>query len=157
MAESGPIRPTDHEARALARDLIDKARFAALGVLDPQTGHPMVSRVAVAGFVTLISELSHHTQALKADPRCSLLIGEPGAKGNPLTHPRITLQGEASFVQVGSEAHIALRTHWLSVHPKAKLYIDFGDFGFVRFQTTRALLNGGFGKAFVLTPDDLDG
>lgn len=159
MSETGPIRPTDDEARALARDLLQTARIAALGVLDPDTKHPMVTRIAVAedahGLITLISDLSHHTRALKVSPACSLLLGEPGDKGDPLTHPRLTLQADAAFVPRGSEAHGALRTHWLETHPKAKLYIDFGDFAFVRFQTAKAFLNGGFGKAYVLAPEDL--
>ena len=42
------IRPTDDEARTLARTLLDTARFAALGVLLPDTGAPMVTRIALA-------------------------------------------------------------------------------------------------------------
>ncbi|MEC7669756.1 MAG: pyridoxamine 5-phosphate oxidase, partial [Pseudomonadota bacterium] len=45
--EKNPINPTDDDARGLARDLIGAARFGALGVIDPATGIPMVSRVAV--------------------------------------------------------------------------------------------------------------
>ena len=79
-----PIRPTDAEARNLARDLIATARFAALAVLDPDTGAPMVTRIAlVPGTdgvpLTLISTLSAHTSALAADPRCSLLIVDSGS------------------------------------------------------------------------------
>lgn len=155
-----PIRPTDDEARALARRLIDAARFGALGVLDQNTGAPLVSRIAVARDgsgqpLTLISDLSHHTKALRACPTASLLLGEPGAKGDPLTHPRITLQTRAAFVPQGSADHLALRALYLAQHPKAQLYIDFGDFHLVRLAVTTAFLNGGFGKAFTLTAADL--
>lgn len=155
-----PIRDTDDEARALARSLIDNARFGALGVRDPETGAPMVSRIAVATSpegapLTLISDLSHHTKALKADPVCSLLVGEPGEKGDPLTHPRITLQCRARFVRHGDERHAALRAHYLAQHPKSALYIDFADFSFALLTVEDAHLNGGFGKAFRLTPADL--
>jgi len=51
--------------------------------------------------------------------------------------------------------HAALRDQWLATHPKAKLYVDFGDFGFVRLRPLSAFLNGGFGRAMRLTPDDL--
>lgn len=120
----------------------------------------MVTRIAFATDpdgkpITLISDLSHHTAALRSDPTCSLLVGEPGEKGDPLTHPRLTIQATAEFVDRGSEEHVGLRGAYLSQHPKAKLYIDFADFGFVRFRPTGAYLNGGFGKAFVLTPLDL--
>lgn len=155
-----PIRPTDDEARNLARALIDAARFGALGVLDPVSGAPLVSRIAVgrdaAGQpLTLISDLSHHTKALRANPTASLLLGEPGAKGDPLTHPRITLQARAAFVPHGSNDHTSLRALYLAQHPKAQLYIDFGDFHLVRLAVTTAFLNAGFGKAFTLTAADL--
>ena len=45
MARTDPIRPTDDEARALARTLLDKAPFAALGVL--VEGAPLVTRIAL--------------------------------------------------------------------------------------------------------------
>ncbi|WP_425092645.1 HugZ family protein [Tropicimonas sp. S265A] len=160
MPETSPIRPTDDEARALARELISKARFGALGVLEPQTDMPMVSRISVSTTaqgipLSLISDLSHHTQALKADARCSLLVGEPGSKGDPLTHPRITLQCEARFITRTDDTFATLRARYLSSHPKAQLYIDFADFNFVELRPGVAHLNGGFGKAFTLTPSDL--
>jgi len=162
MAEKkvDPIRETDDEARALARSLVDGASFGALGVIDPATGAPMVSRVAVgtteAGApLSLVSDLSHHTVALKASPVCSLLVGEPGERGDPLTHPRLTLQCRARFVRHGEDGHAELRSRWLALHPKAQLYVDFGDFGFALFDVTDAHLNGGFGKAYRLNPGDL--
>ena len=160
MRKNDPIRPTDDDARALARQLIDDARFGALAVIDPESGAPSVTRVAVGtdpkgNPVTLISTLSSHTVALQANPRCSLLLGEPEGKGDPLTHPRITLYCTAKFLQRDSTAHAALRTHYLTSHPKAKLYIDFADFSFVRFEVNGARLNGGFGKAFRLTAADV--
>lgn len=154
-----PIRATDDEARALARSLIDTATYGALGVHDPETDAPIVSRVATGANkdgipVTLISDLSRHTQALKVDPVCSLLVGEPEPRGDPLTHPRVTLQAVAEFVARGTSEHDELRVLWLKQHPKSKLYVDFADFGFVRFKVTKAYLNGGFGRAYVLAPQD---
>ena len=101
--------------------------------------------------VILVSDLSHHTKALRADPRCSLLLGEPGPKGDPLTHPRVTLHSDAARVERGSPAHARLREAWLAAHPKAGLYVDFSDFAFWRLTPVRASLNGGFGKAYELT------
>lgn len=153
-----PIRPTDDEARGLAQELLAAARFGALGVL--LDGTPMVTRVAVArddtGLpMTLISTLSQHTRALQADPVCSLLVGEPGQKGDPLTHPRLTVQARAAFVDRPSAEHDALRALYLDQIPKAALYIDFGDFSLVRLNPTAAFLNGGFGRAYHLSRDDL--
>ena len=160
MEDPSPIRPTDDEARALARSLITGARFAALAVLTPGTGAPAVTRIALgldaASLpLTLISQLSAHTRALHANPRAGLLVGEPGPKGDPLTHPRLSLDTRAEFVDRASPDHATLRALWLASHPKAKLYIDFADFSFVRLRPLGAALNGGFGRAFLLTPEDL--
>ncbi len=155
-----PIRPTDDEARALARSLLADARHAALGTLDPATGAPFVSRIALGQTpeglpLTLISTLAQHTRALVADPRASLLVGEPGPKGDPLTHPRLTVQARVRFVGRQDADHAILRTHYLATHPKATLYVDFVDFAFVVFAVEAASLNGGFGKAYSLTAADL--
>lgn len=160
MAETAPIRPTDDEARALARRLLASARVAALGTLDPATGAPTVTRIGLGltpeGLpMTLVSDLSAHTRALRANPAASLLVGEPGPRGDPLTHPRLTLSARARFVGRDTPEHAALRTHYLASHPKAKLYADFADFSFLCFDVTAASLNGGFGKAYDLTPADL--
>jgi heme iron utilization protein len=153
--KTDPIRPTDDAARSLARGLIAQARFAALGVIDPDTHAPMVTRIAlVPGLdgapLTLISGLSAHTAALAANPACSLLIAEPGGKGDPLTHARLTLQARAEPADKG-----ALRAHYLSLYPKAQLYYDFEDFTLIRFAPRAGFLNGGFGKAYRLSPGDL--
>lgn len=154
-----PIRPTDDEARALARLLLTSATTAALAVLD-ETGAPRVSRIAFATAedgspLSLVSSLSAHTGALRADPRCSLLLGEPKGRGDPLNHARLTLAAMARFVAPGSPEHGALAARFLESHPKARLYIGFADFAFVRFSVSRGDLNGGFGKAFTLTPADM--
>ena len=146
------MRPVDDEARALARGLLAEARFGALAVL--KDGAPFVTRIALGGageVVSLVSTLSQHTAALQSAPQCSLLLGEPGPKGDPLTHPRLTLQARAEFI--GKDE--ALRAQWLEIHPKAKLYIDFGDFLFIRFRVEAGLLNGGFGYACALGPVDM--
>ena len=159
MPKQDPIRPTDDEARTLARSLIDGATYGAIGVLDPESQTPMVTRIAIGTDtdgtpVTLVSDLSAHTRALKANAACSLLLGEPGDKGDPLIHPRLTLQCHARFLHHADDGHAALRAHYLASHPKAKLYVDFGDFAFVRFTIVSALLNGGFGQAFRLSESD---
>ncbi|MEL7115223.1 MAG: pyridoxamine 5'-phosphate oxidase family protein [Pseudomonadota bacterium] len=160
MPETSPFRETDDDARALARQLIDGATYAALAITDADEAVPSVTRIALAtdpegAPLSLISTLSSHTAALDRDPVCALLVGEPGPTGDPLTHPRITLHARADILARDSEDHPMLREYYLAQRPKAKLYIDFGDFRLVRFAVTTALLNGGFGKAFKLSADDL--
>lgn len=153
-----PVQPADDAARQLARALM-AANHAALATLDP-SGAPAISRVAFGlcphGLpLTLISSLAAHFAQLQDDPRCSLMVGEVGAKGDPLTHPRLMIRAHAAFVAADAPDRPALRAHWLKGHPKAALYVDFADFAFVRFSPESALLNGGFGRAFRLTPTDL--
>lgn len=152
------IRDTDDDARRQARILLRGARFAAIGVIEPETGFPFVSRVLLGtdidgAAVILVSNLSAHTTALLADPRASLLTGEP-AKGDPLAHPRLTLQCLAESVERDSPVHARLRGRFLARHPKSQLYIDFPDFRFFRLTPERASLNGGFGRAYHLGKED---
>jgi putative heme iron utilization protein len=161
MAERpDPVQPADAAACAQARNLLAGARFGALAFTDAETGTPGISRIALGldaagGPVTLISSLSAHHAALRQSPLAALLVGEPGPKGDPLTHPRLMIRVEARFVDRAGADHAALRDGWLATHPKAKLYVDFGDFGFVRLMPLSAFLNGGFGRAVRLAPDDL--
>lgn len=152
MEKRDPINPTTDDARALAQDLMRDARFGALATQG--TPAPLVTRVAVlcdAGAPhLLVSDLSAHTGALLADANCSLLLGEPGGKGDPLTYPRITLIATAAQ---GDKT--GFRATWLAAHPKSQLYYDFADFRLFRLTVTEAHLNGGFGKAFRLTAKDL--
>ncbi|NBN63349.1 HugZ family pyridoxamine 5'-phosphate oxidase [Pannonibacter tanglangensis] len=153
------LQDTDDAARRQAKGLMRLARHGALAVLEPETGHPMSSRVAVVCDldgtpVMLASSLSGHSAGLAADPRCSLLLGEPG-KGDPLAHPRITLLCRARKLERETGEHARLRRRYLARHPKAELYVDFPDFAFYRLEIERASLNGGFGKAFAPTREDL--
>lgn len=157
--QDNPIRDTSAQAIRLAKTILRSAKFGALAVIEPTTKDPFVSRVAVATAMNgapliLVSSLSTHTQALRADSRCSLLLGEP-AKGDPLAHPRVTLQCEAEFLDRDTKAGQAARERYLRRNPKGKLYADFGDFSFVKLNPKRASLNGGFGQAFRLTDTDL--
>lgn len=147
-----PVRPATDEAFDIARALLG-ASHAALAYTDPETKTPGISRIAFGravdgGFVTLISSLAPHFAALRASADCAVMLGEPGPKGDPLTHPRLMIRAKAEFVDPAAPDRPALREQWLQDHPKAKLYVDFADFAFVRLHPQSALLNGGFAKAF---------
>ncbi|MXQ09112.1 pyridoxamine 5-phosphate oxidase [Alphaproteobacteria bacterium GH1-50] len=152
MTKKDPIRPTDDEARALARRLLTEARHGALATL--RDGQPHVTRVALAidgaDLLTLVSDLAPHTAAIRNHPQVSILLGEPG-RGDPLAHPRMTVMATAEFADKQS-----LKDTYLKGHPKAALYVDFADFHIVRLKVTAAELNGGFGKAYRLTKEELN-
>jgi len=152
------LQMVDGEVRRRVGAMVRTARHAALACLEPETGTPMASRIGLATDVTgapvfLTSALTAHTGALLADPRCALLVGEPG-KGDPLAHPRVSLTGQAEQVPRGW-ARDQVRWRYLARHPKAGLYADFGDFSFWRVRVERASFNGGFGKAYRMQADDL--
>ena len=56
--------------------------------------------------------------------------------------------------RTGAE-HARLRKSHLAHYPKAELYVDFGDFSFFTLEPQSASLNGGFGKAYELTKDEI--
>lgn len=153
------LQPTDAEAIRLARTLLRSARYGALATIDPATGSPLATRVATAtdidgAPIILVSALSAHTRALEAEPRCSLLIGEPG-KGDPLAHPRISITCRARRIQRGTADHQRISRRYLNRQPKAALYADFADFSYFRLQPGAASLNGGFARAYALEAADL--
>ena len=155
-----PVQTANESAREAAKHLLRNSRFGTIATLN-ENGYPFASLISFAldrseiPFV-LVSRLSNHTKHLLADPRCSLLLGEPG-KGDPLAHPRISIQCSAKPVDRNSDEIIILRTLFLARHAKAAIYIDFPDFLFIRLTMMEASLNGGFGKAYRLTALDLGG
>jgi heme iron utilization protein len=159
MPRPDPVRPADPAAITMAQTLLADARHAALAYTDHATRSPGISRIALGLAdgtpVTLISALSAHYTGLTAQPDCAVMVGEPGGRGDPLTHPRLMIQARASFIARHDPTHATLRDQWLRTHPKAKLYIDFADFAFVRLIPQGALLNAGFGQAYRLMPADL--
>lgn len=153
------LRETDQDALRLARILLRSARYAAMAFIAPDSGFPAVSRVLVGTDldgvpVILVSMLSAHTKALALDPRASLLAGEPG-KGDPLAHPRLSVECMAQAVVRGTGMDARIRSRFLARHSKAKLYSDFADFRFFRLVPLSASLNGGFGKAYRIDGDAL--
>ena len=161
MAEQkqDPWRGVDDDARALARRLMRTARFAAIATLNPENGWPQATRVAVAADsaglpLILISNLAAHTPALKANPRCTLLFGEPGS-GDPLAHPRISVAGIAKFIPRASEEEKLPKARFLARNPQAASYAELSDFHLVRIDVDSASLNGGFTKAYRLAVEDV--
>ena len=154
-SRSGPADET-YDAALEARTLLRTVRSGALATLTPD-GDPYASLVSLASLpdgspVLPLSTLAIHTQHLLEDPRCSLLL-DGGGKGDPLTHPRVTLVGRA--VQATPEERAAWRTRFLRRHPKAALYVDFGDFAFWRVELRAARVIGGFGRIHGLAATDL--
>jgi heme iron utilization protein len=142
-----PRQPVDFNPIAVGKMLLRSIRVGALGTLDPANGTPFVTLTSTAtdydgSPIILTSRLSAHTQNLLADQRASLLLAQAG-KGDPLAHPRLTIQVMAEINPLPR-----LRKRFLARHPKAKLYVDFPDFAFFRLKPLGVHLNGGFARAF---------
>lgn len=162
MADPDPVprdprQPADFNPIALGKALLRASRIGTLGTLEPQSGFPFATLTNVATdfdaapFI-LVSRLSTHTQNLLGDERVSLLLSRSGQnaraeKGDPMAHPRLTVQARACLV--ADPAMVArLRRRYLARHPKAQIYVDFPDFAFFRLEPTSIHLNGGFARAF---------
>jgi len=133
-----------------ARDVIRAADRAALATLaragTAEAGAPYASLVLAAldhdaSPLLLVSQLADHTRNLQADGRVSLLFDGTAGLAEPLTGPRVTLQGVAA-----PTADPGLRARFLARHPGAARYADFADFGLWRVTPGRAHLVAGFGR-----------
>ena len=149
------FRDVDAEALERVRALVAEARYAALATLEPETGHPVATRVGLAALadgtpLILVSMLAAHTPALLADPRCSLLIGDVG-RGDPVAHRRVTLFCRAERIARDTPEGEDALARYLASNPKAKLYADLPDFMLFALRVERATYNGGFGKAYRLS------
>src|SRR5271155_4714740 len=105
-ASSGPALPQlpepSHAERV--RTLISLTSVATLSTLSRKhPGFPFGSLMPFAldpagRPIFLISNMAMHTQNLKADPRCSLFVGQALVDGDPLGSSRATLIGVAEPV-----------------------------------------------------------
>ncbi len=131
-----------------ARTLVTKLGTGTLCTMSIEpAGYPYGSFVTFGlddgAPVFLISALAEHTKNLNGDPRCSLLIAEPG-DGDPLARGRVTLIGTAASLSRGEEE--SAREAFLAAHPKAAYYVDFKDFSFWRMPVEAVRYIGGYGR-----------
>lgn len=150
-ASTGPAQPQPPEPSHAerVRTLLSLASVATLSTLSRKhLGFPFGSLMPFAldsggRPIFLISNMAMHTQNLRADPRCSLFVGQAGADGDPLGAARATLVGQAEPV---SEHEISfVREIYLARHENSRYWVDFTDFSFFRFRPIDLYYVGGFG------------
>ena len=150
-ASSGPASPQlaepSHAERI--RTLISLASVGTLSTLSRKhPGFPFGSlmpfAIDLAGRpLFLISNMAMHTQNLKAEPRCSLFVGQANADGDPLGAARATLIGVAEPVPASDLSSV--REIYLARHENSHYWVDFSDFSFFRLQPVDLYYVGGFG------------
>ena len=149
------MKPTpDFDPRRAARTLVREARSGALATLMTGSGDPYCTLVNAATAadgspLLLISRLAVHTKNILADPRVSLMLDERRV-GDPLEGARVMLMGTAHQTDDPSA-----RRRYLERQPEAKMFADFGDFGFYRIELRGAHLVAGFGRIVDLSNADL--
>jgi putative heme iron utilization protein len=138
---------TRHELVELIRD----RGIAALGTL--HAGSPLVSMVLYAASPDLsalfihVSRLAQHTGGLLSNRRVGLLIAEPDRPSrNPLSMARVSIQGDAEPLDVGSPEYAQARAAYIAVHPAAAFNFQLGDFLLIRIKPISARFVAGFGK-----------
>lgn len=145
--------------------LLDRARVGALAV--HEAGHPAVSQVPFvtlrgpARVFALVSELSSHTAALRADPRCGFLVSDPPMVDDPRSNhalTRLSLKCTAEFVSRDEALALGVTERYRARYPIADTLLGLKDFHFVAL---RPIADGGtfiqgFGRAYSVSGDDLD-
>lgn len=121
----------------------------------PGAGQPYTSLVLVAlehdaSPILLVSTLADHTKNMLASPAVSLLFDGTQGLDEPLTGPRVAIQGTAR--QSADPQHAA---RYVARHPGAAMYSGFKDFAFWRVEITRAHLVAGFGRIHWIEPADV--
>jgi len=144
------------ETAPIARTLIRSQPTATLSTIAADGGWPYGSLVLTATDMSgqpilLISTLAQHTKNLAADGRASLLFDGTGGLAERLTGARVTVLGRA----VRCDGDALVRTRFLSRHPSAAGYVDFGDFAFWRLEVERAHQVAGFGRINWIEKPDL--
>jgi heme oxygenase (biliverdin-IX-beta and delta-forming) len=91
----------------------------------------------------LISTMAMHTHNLQADSRASLLVTQPGASGDPLGAPRVTLIG--NVLTIADPEVPEARELYLARYPNSQYWVDFEDFSFYRMHVVDVYYVGGFG------------
>lgn len=105
--------------------------------------------------VILIARIAAHTANLKADPRGSLFVRQPGLEGDPQKGWRITVMGRWAQVEPGPERD-ELHARYVERVPFAEGYLDTHDFDYWAMTDVAAVRYiGGFGKICWLPGDSI--
>jgi len=140
----------DTPTRAGLLELLLTQPIAALATL--HQGEPAVSMVPVAldvdGLLVHVSGLATHTRDLREHPRVSLLLVAEAAPGiAPQARARVSIVGEAGFIDRDSAAYEQARERYLARFASAQMTFGLADFSLVRIAPRSARFVAGFAQA----------
>jgi putative heme iron utilization protein len=145
------------------RALLDDALVASLAVLED--GAPSLSLVGFvvtrgpARFYLLLSELSAHTAALRADPRCSLMLHALPSPDDPNANhalTRLIVKGRARFLSRTEAGEAGATSRYRARYAIADTLLGLSDFHFVEIVPQGATFIAGFGRAYRVSGEDLE-
>jgi heme iron utilization protein len=141
----------DADLRQRLLDLLRSQPVAALATL--HKGEPAISMVPVAlatdGLLVHVSDLATHTRDMREHPRVSLLlVDEAGAL--PQARPRVSIAGDAAFIDKDSAEYAAARVIYLARFAQAAMTFGLADFSLVRIAPASARFVAGFAQAHPL-------
>lgn len=142
----------DADTRLKLLDLLRTQGTAALATL--HKGEPAISMVPVAlaadGLLAHVSELATHTRDMREHPRVSLLLMDvPGEV--PQARPRVSIAGDASFIDKDTPDYEAARAVYLARFPLSQMTFALADFSLVRIAPQSARYVAGFAQAHGLS------
>ena len=149
------------EEKECVRHLLGAQRWAALASLGAD-GRPEASMVAYAMNDSLseaylhLSMLAGHTRNLLHEPRASLVVSacDDGVM-DPQQLARVSLSGQVSVIEPGSEGYEKARQSYLARLPDAEPLFDFADFRLFLFHIAKLRFVGGFAQAHNYRPGEL--
>lgn len=146
------------EVNHALRELLRTQPVAALGTL--HRGEPYVSMVPYAflddgpAFLIHVSGLSPHTNDMLESPRVSLLmLAVPTADVSPQALPRVTIQGDAEFLQHEAPEYARAKEVYLARFPHTAEIFLLPDFSLFAIRPRSARFIAGFAQATSLTGD----
>lgn len=151
---------TPHET---LQSLVGESLVASLAVIDQ--GEPAVSLVAFAhewGPLRLhlfVSDLSAHTPALRASPRCSLMMHKSPAADDPNSNhalTRLIVRADATFVSREAAKERGVLDRWRAKYAITDMLAGLSDFHFVELVPVEATFVMGFGRAYKCAGPDLE-
>ncbi|MBK6852709.1 MAG: pyridoxamine 5'-phosphate oxidase family protein [Burkholderiales bacterium] len=152
----------DTDTATSLRQLLATQPVAALATL--HRGEPAVSMVPFvlppggAQVIIHVSGLATHTADMLAHPRVSLLlVDEARADVSAQARARVSLQCDAQVLPREGAAYEQARADYLARFPDSAVTFELGDFRVVLLRPVAARLVAGFGRAYSLVGEQLEG